>query len=106
MSIASERWPTAHLRRAVNLTAAGLSPGQVAATLQAEGVPVPQQQVTHHALYRHDTGELFPSEGAPGRWTAAKVTAVLAAPEADPADSYAAARAKLGSNVTTTLTIT
>ena len=29
-------------------------------------------QVTHHAHYRHADGSLFPAEGVPGRWTAAR----------------------------------
>ena len=105
MSIVSEQYPTAHIRRAVDLTAAGQSAAQIAATLQAEGVPVPREDVTHHALYRHPDGSLFPAEGAPARWTAAKVTALLACPEASSTNNYAAAQAKLGSPITTTLTI-
>jgi hypothetical protein len=105
VSITSERVKIAHLRRAVDLTTAGQTAAQVATTLQAEGVPVPRQQVTHYAHLRHDDGSLFPAEGAPGRWTAAKVTTLLACPEASPTGGYAAAKAKLGSEVTTTLTV-
>jgi hypothetical protein len=38
------------------------------------------------------------------RWIADTVAAVLASPEADPANSYAAARAKLDSDISTTIT--
>jgi phage baseplate assembly protein gpV len=104
MSITSERYPIAHLRRAVALSDAGQPAAAIATTLQAEGVPVPRED-TNPRLLRHEDGSLFPAEGAPGRWTAAKVTAPLATPEADPTDGYATARAKLGSGTTTTLTV-
>ena len=105
MSITSGSVLIEHLRRAAALSDAGQTVAQVAATLQAEGVPVPRQQVTHYAHYRHDNGELFPAEGTPGQWTAAKVTALLTCPEADPGDGYAAARSRLGSSSTTRLTV-
>ena len=43
--------------------------------------------------------------GNPSRWTAAAVAQVLAAPEASPTNNYAAARAKLGSDSSTTLSV-
>ena len=105
MAITSENVLTAHVKRAVDLTAAGQSAAQVAVILQAEGVPVPRQQVTHHALLRYDDGSVLPAEGAPGRWTEAKVTALLSCPETVSTGNYAAARAKLGSDITTSLTV-
>jgi hypothetical protein len=107
VSIVSEPWPTEHLRTVARLTAAGLSSAQIAVQLNDQGVPVPRQAVTHHSLYRHSHPYALPTDaGSPARWNAAAVAALTACPEYDAADGYAAARAKLGSSVTTTLTMT
>lgn len=104
MSIVSERVPIAHIRRAVDLTAAGHTAAQVAELLVAEGVAVPRED-QNPRLLRHPDGGVFPADGAPDRWTASKVEALLATPEADPDSGYAAARARLGSSTTTRLTV-
>jgi hypothetical protein len=131
----TEPMPTAHLRRMVALSAAGQSAAQIAATLNAEGVSVPRGSghpctwpdrgvagtdvaglaVSDGAVTPVLTATEYPASrdghvlptavGDPGRWNADAVTAVLAAPEADPSGNYAAARATLGSAATTTLTV-
>ena len=55
MSITSERVATVHIRRAVDLTATGLGPAQVAELLVAEGVPVPRED-TNPWLLSHPDG--------------------------------------------------
>jgi hypothetical protein len=107
MSITSERWDIEHLRRIARFTAAGLTSAQVAQQLNDTGVPVPRESVTHYALYRYDHGGALPTDASnPSRWTAPAVDAVKACPEYSATNNYAAARAKLGSDATTTLTIT
>ena len=61
------------------------------------------------------TAETFPASrdghclatepGNPGRWTAEAVSQVLAAPEASSTNNFSAARAKLGSDSSTTLSV-
>lgn len=78
----------------------------LARMLNELGVPVPRDGATDNRSAARKDGHVLPTfRSNPGRWNAAAVEAVLAAPEADPANHWAAARATLGSDVTATLTI-
>lgn len=109
MSNTTEHFAIDDLRRIARHVAAGLTSAQIARQLTDAGVQVSRDATNERAT---PTGALpngynLPTEpGNPSRWTAAAVDAVKAAPEYVATNNYAAARAKLGSDFTTTLTIT
>lgn len=135
MSYVTEPMSIARLRQIVNMSTAGLTPAQIARQLFDAGIPVPRAgghpanwpdrgvvggpkpsvEDGGDGLVVVLTPQTFPESrdgycldtepGNPSRWTAAAVSQVLAAPEASPTGDYAAARAKLGSDVKTTLTV-
>lgn len=86
---------------------AGLSTAQIAVALNAEGVSVPRAAEVSAGgpPSGHNGFKLATEPGDPGRWTAAAVAQVLAAPKAVTTNNWPSARATLGSEYTTTITV-
>ena len=98
--------PIDTLRRIVAAAADEVPHAEIAQSLNADGITVPRDGADHPTLFAREDGYNLPTAPAnPSAWTAAVVAAVLAAPEADPADNYAVAQSRLDSDVLTVLTL-
>jgi hypothetical protein len=98
----------ATVRRIVREDAAGTAHATIARGLVDDGVAVPRwdQNPVNGTPGSRTDGYCLPTDLAnPDKWTAAAVAAVLASPQAVTTNGFAAARAVLGSDRTTRLTI-